>query len=87
MVDSTTIKVPKELRDRIAERAMREQTTLASVIARVLDEADDRVFWSAVEKDHASLTAEARASYASNAGRADNLVDASDDTLTAEGKW
>lgn len=45
---TTTIKVPVELRDRIAERARREHLTLADAIARSLDIADEVAFWDAV---------------------------------------
>lgn len=53
----TTIKVPKSLRDRLAERARREHTTLAVVIERTLEAADDAAFW-----------AEVRATMGANAG-------------------
>lgn len=42
---ATTIKVPVELRDRLAEIARREHTTLAGAIARTLDGADEAAFW------------------------------------------
>ena len=45
---TTTIKVPTELRDRLAELARREHTTLAGAIARSLDAAEDAAFWAAV---------------------------------------
>jgi predicted transcriptional regulator len=45
---STTIKVPVELRDRIAELAKREHTTLAGAIARSLDRAETAAFWEDV---------------------------------------
>lgn len=45
---TTTIKVPTELRDRLAELARREHTTLAGAIARSLDAAEDAAFWTAV---------------------------------------
>jgi len=41
---STTIKVPVELRDRLAALARREHTTLAGAIARTLDAAEDAAF-------------------------------------------
>jgi predicted transcriptional regulator len=45
---STTIKVPVELRDRLAALANRENTTLAGAIARSLDAAESAVFWADV---------------------------------------
>jgi hypothetical protein len=55
---STTIKVPAELRDRLAEVAKREHTTLAGAIARSLDRAETAAFWDDV-----------RASMSGGAGR------------------
>jgi hypothetical protein len=49
---STTIKVPAELRDRLAELARREHTTLAGAIARSLDRAETAAFW---EEVHATM--------------------------------
>jgi predicted transcriptional regulator len=43
----TTIKVPTELRDRLAARAKKDHITLAAAIAKALDEADERQFWDA----------------------------------------
>lgn len=45
---TTTIKVPTELRDRLAALARTEKTTLAGAIERSLDAADDAQFWAAV---------------------------------------
>lgn len=44
----TTIKVPKALRDRLAERARREHSTLAGVIERTLEAAEEAAFWAEV---------------------------------------
>jgi hypothetical protein len=44
----TTIKVPVELRDRLAELARREHTSMADAVARALDSAEDAAFWSEV---------------------------------------
>lgn len=41
----TTIKVPVELRNRLAEIARREDTTLAGAISRMLDAAEEAAFW------------------------------------------
>lgn len=44
----TTIKVSTELRDRLAEIAGRDHSTLAQVVERALDAADEARFWTAV---------------------------------------
>jgi hypothetical protein len=49
-VPFSTIKVPVELRDRLAALASRESTTLAGAIARSLDAAESAAFWSDVER-------------------------------------
>jgi hypothetical protein len=56
---STTIKVPVELRDRLADLAGREHTTLAGAIARSLDMAESAAFWADVARtmgDRSSVT-------------------------------
>ena len=47
---STTIKVPVELRDRLAALASRENTTLAGAIAQSLDAAESAAFWADVAR-------------------------------------
>jgi F420-dependent methylenetetrahydromethanopterin dehydrogenase len=47
---STTIKVPVELRDRLAVLASRQNTTLAGAIAQSLDAAESAAFWADVAK-------------------------------------
>lgn len=47
---TTTLKVPVELRDRLAEQARRHGTTLAGAIARALEAAEEREFWDEVRK-------------------------------------
>ena len=47
---STTIKVPVELRDRLAVLASRENTTLAGAIAQSLNAAESAAFWADVSK-------------------------------------
>jgi predicted transcriptional regulator len=58
---STTIKVPVELRDRLAAIAAREHTTLAGAIERSLDAAGDAAFWSEVSRTFAGSAATAEA--------------------------
>ena len=43
---STTIKVPVELRNRLAALAERDHTTLAGAIERSLDAAEESAFWT-----------------------------------------
>lgn len=45
---SATIKVPVELRDRLAALARRVHTTLAGAIARTLNATEDAAFWAEV---------------------------------------
>lgn len=45
---STTIKVPVELRDRLADLAKNEGDHLAGAIAKSLDELEEARFWSRV---------------------------------------
>jgi len=47
---TTTIKVPVELRDRLASLASRDNTTLAGAIARSLDAAETAAFWADVAR-------------------------------------
>ncbi|MDR1189825.1 MAG: hypothetical protein LBK95_20630 [Bifidobacteriaceae bacterium] len=44
----TTVKVPVELRDRLAESARRDKVSMATVIDRALDSAEDVQFWERV---------------------------------------
>lgn len=71
---TTTIKVPQELRDRLAERARLERTTLAGAIAHSLDVADAAAFWEDVRATMGS--AEAQATLAQDVERfAESLAD------------
>lgn len=53
MPTPTTIKVPRDLRDRIAARAKQDGTTLAAAIAHALDVSEEEAFWTRVAADHA----------------------------------
>lgn len=66
---STTIKVPTELRDRLAELARREDTTLAGAIARSLDAAETAEFWARV-----ASTMSVRPRVAADAGQLDGTL-------------
>ncbi|MHA7172456.1 hypothetical protein ACX80B_05315 [Arthrobacter monumenti] len=83
----TSIKVPRPLRDRLAERARREHATLAAVISRALDESEERDFWSRVRSEHAALSAGERAGYESNHAGVDDLTDPIDTQVTKENAW
>ena len=83
----TTIKVPSELRDRLAARAKKEQITLATVIAKALDESDERQFWDAVREENARLTKEERAEYLHDNTLLDDLNDSDDEAISIRGGW
>ena len=87
MADQTTIKVPTDLRDRIAARALAERVTFATAISRALDLADERAFWSQVHDQNASLTDDERNAYVSDPTSSDNLADSADDALSAADAW
>lgn len=84
---TTTIKVPVELRDRLAEVARRKNITMAAAIAQALDAAEEQRFWDAVRQAHASMAIAQRESYVSDATLTDDLDDAADDQLSALGEW
>ena len=84
---TTTIKVPSELRDRLAERARRDHLTLAGVIEKSLEAEETREFWGAVHAANASLEEDERLATVSDAILADDLADAADDALSAEDAW
>ncbi|MFT3797539.1 hypothetical protein [Microbacterium sp.] len=82
----TTIKVPRGLRDRLAERAASQGTTLAGAIESALDASDEQHFWDAVRAEHATLSADDRSVYL-RAGGTDDLSDGADDELSERGGW
>lgn len=86
-IQHTSIKVPRHVRDRLAERARREHATLAAVISRALDESEEREFWSRVRSEHADLSAGERAEYESNHAGVDNLADPVDTQVSEENVW
>ena len=61
--------------------------SLATVIARALDESETRAFWSAVTAEHAQLTESERSSSMSDATLADSVTDADDDAISARAGW
>lgn len=83
---STTVKVPRRLRDRLAERARIEGTTLAGAIESALDASDEQRFWEAVRAEHDALSEEQRAGYLRSGGT-DDLADTADDEISERGGW
>lgn len=57
----TTVKVPLELRDRIAARARSRRQSQAAVIASALDALDRREFWAALKQGYTQLQADTEA--------------------------
>lgn len=53
-MQSTTIKVPPELRQRVARHARREHTSQAAVIEHALDLLDRETFFAQLRKDVAA---------------------------------
>ncbi len=82
----TTIKVSRELRDRIAERARTQGVPLSGAIERALDEADGWRFWEAVRRENESLTQAERDAYLRSGGT-DDVVDADDDAISERDEW
>jgi predicted transcriptional regulator len=87
MPRTTTIKVPRELRDRLSALAHDQHTTLAGAITRTLDDADERAWWAAIGAENAALTAEQREGRISDATLADDLADPADDLLSETDGW
>ena len=87
MSGSTTIKVPRALRDRIARRAQEEHVPLAQVIERALDENEDREFWARVQREHAQLSESDREAFLHGNALRDNLDDAGDNALSEHNEW
>lgn len=87
MSGSTTIKVPRALRDRLARRAQAEHVPLAQVIERALDENEDREFWARVQREHAQLSASDREAFLDGNALRDDLDDVGDNALTERDEW
>ena len=85
--DHTTIKVPRDLRDRIAARARADHVSFATAITHALDLADQRAFWSDVAVGNAALNSADRDAYVADHTLTDNLADADDDAVSAADAW
>jgi predicted transcriptional regulator len=83
----TTIKVPIELRDRLAARAKHDNVTMARVITQALDEAEEREFWERVRAENALITDEERAERVHDSTLLDDLDDPVDEDLSRRGAW
>ncbi|WP_456787017.1 hypothetical protein [Cellulomonas sp. P5_C5] len=89
MSTMTTIKVPKDVRDRLAALAALEGTSLAGALVHALDRADEQTFWQQVHEANASMTDEQR-SVQRDVGIAtlrENLADDADEQISAAGDW
>ena len=77
----TTIKVPRHLRDRLAQRARASHTTLAGALEQALDAAEEQEFWTAVRISNQRTDADPLASVALR----DQLEDSADEALGTDG--
>ncbi|UJP40363.1 hypothetical protein [Cellulomonas palmilytica] len=75
MSSLTTIRVPRPLYDRLAQRARASNTTLAVALEHALDAADEQDFWAAVRVSNRHADADTLASVALR----DNLDEPADD--------
>lgn len=83
MPNPTTIRVPSDLRDRIAARARAKGTTLAVAITEALDASEDELFWSRVREDHA-ITAGSPVTDPYDEGGLRDHLDPADDAVARE---
>ncbi len=85
-MSTTTIRVSKELHQRIAQHAHDEQTTLAGAIERAFDAGDRARFWAdaAVTMDS---TSSRRALLAENEVLAGTLADGLEPAESWDGVW
>jgi predicted transcriptional regulator len=83
---STTIKVPRELRDRLTARAEAQGTTLAGAIRNALEASDEEQFWAAIRAEHAALSAREREAYL-RAGHVDTIANPADDVISERDEW
>lgn len=87
MTATTSIKVPKSLRDRIATRAERDSVSLATVIEQAVAAVEERDFWSAVRAENRPTAGtEGRMAVADGTVR-DDLHDDDDQRLSLQGGW
>lgn len=84
VTEMTTIKVPKELRDRLGERARIAGTTLAGAIDLALAASDVEVFWRQVRAENSAGAGEDEFAATNSA---DDLADARDDEISAADQW
>jgi hypothetical protein len=87
MTGLTTIKVPRELRDRLAAQAEDRGITMASVISQALDELEEQTFWLAVHSAHSSLTKADREAYLREPLTKEGLLDEGDVEISRNDAW
>ena len=83
----TTIKVPRELRDRLAAQAEDRGVTMAAVISQALDELEEQTFWLAIHSAHSRLTKADREAYLREPLTKDGLVDEADMEISRNDAW
>lgn len=83
MTSLTTIKVPREVRDRLASHARREHVTLATALVRALDRSEELDFWESVRAHH--LSQAGSHDQLADAALRDHLEDDDDDRLGRAG--
>jgi cell wall assembly regulator SMI1 len=83
MTSLTTIKVPREVRDRLASHARRDNVTLATALLRALDRSEELDFWEAVRAHH--VTHPTSSDALAGVALRDHLEDDDDDRLGRDG--
>ena len=84
---TTTIKIPRELRDRLSALALAQRTTLVGAITRILDDVDEQAFWAATRAENALLATDQREGRVIDATLADDLADPADNLLGETDGW
>ena len=84
---TTTIKVPVQLRDRLAARAKQASVPLAVVIEQALSSIEEQEFWAKVSAENGEVPDTERAGHLINGTLGDDLADDEDDAISAEGAW
>ncbi|MGI8647119.1 MAG: hypothetical protein DLM55_12440 [Acidimicrobiales bacterium] len=61
MPETTTVKLPTTLRNKLAARAKARHVSQAEVLAEALETLDRRDFWTSVSKEYAQLQSDRQA--------------------------
>jgi hypothetical protein len=83
MTSLTTIKVPREVRDRLASHARRDNVTLATALLHALDRSEELDFWESVRAHH--LSRASGPDRLADVALRDHLEDEADDRLGRDG--